>query len=68
MAFDATKTIFTLLGVCAVWMVTTAVLSFFGVSFASYGNYLFWIVALFIFSYVLDPMGPTLFVASHSAD
>ena len=68
MAFNATKTIVSLLGLVAIWLVSTAVLSFFGISFATYGNYLFWAIALVIFSYVLQPTGPSLFLASHDSD
>tara|TARA_Y100000748_G_scaffold299799_1_gene297227 strand:+ start:10406 stop:10612 length:207 start_codon:yes stop_codon:yes gene_type:complete len=68
MAFNATKTIVSLLGMVAIWLVSTAVLSFFGISFATYGNYLFWAMALVIFSYVLQPTGPSLFIASHESD
>ena len=68
MAFNATKTIVSLLGMAAIWLVSPAVLSFFGISFATYGNYLFWAMALVIFSYVLQPEGPSLFIASYESD
>ena len=68
MAFNATKTIVSVLGMVAIWLVSTAVLGFFGISFATYGNYLFWALALVIFSYVLQPTGPSLFLASRESD
>jgi hypothetical protein len=34
------------------------ILEFFGISFAKYNSYLFWIVALFIFYLILDSHGP----------
>ena len=68
MAFDATKTIVTILGIAALWMVSGAILSFFGVSFATYGNYLFWFVALVIFSYTLSPTPPSLFISQYASD
>ena len=63
MAFDGTKAITTVLAIVALWMVSTAIFNFFGISFATYGNYLFWLLALVIFSYVLDSQAPSLFIA-----
>lgn len=68
MAFNATRTVVSLLGMVAIWIVSAAVFNFFGISFATYGNYLFWAVALVVFSYVLQPAGPSLFLASQESD
>ena len=67
MAFDGTKALTTILGMVAIWMVSAAVFNFFGIGFATYGNYLFWLIALVIFSYVLNPKTPSLFIAKYSA-
>ena len=68
MAFNATKTLVYILGMVSIWLVSTAILSFFGISFATYGNYLFWTMALVVFYYVLQPSGPSLFIATHDSD
>ena len=68
MAFNATRTIVTIIGIAAIWLVSISILSFFGISFATYGNYLFWGVALVLFYYVLQPTGPSMFISSHESD
>ena len=56
------QTLMSILGILTLWMVSTAIFNFFGVSFEQYGNYLFWSIALVLFTYVLDRRGPSLFL------
>jgi hypothetical protein len=53
--------IYILLGVIIMNMLIGLIFNFLGIEFATYGNYLLWIMALAIFYAVLPSSGDSLF-------
>ncbi len=50
------KILYMLVGIIILTSVTSILFNFFGIEFASYGNYLLWFIALAIF-YIVLPSG-----------
>lgn len=50
---SAVLSILTIVGFIIIIVVLQLVLNFFSISYPDYSTYMFWIIALFIFSYIL---------------
>ncbi len=53
--------VYTIASSIALLYILTTVLSFFGIGFDVYGNYLMWFIALALFFAILPSQGGTLF-------
>ena len=53
MAGTLSTLIYSIFGISIIMVVLTTAFSFFGIGFATYGNYLFWAIALTIFYFIL---------------
>jgi hypothetical protein len=56
-----TKIIYILLGIIILTMLISLVFNFLGIEFATYGNYLLWLIALVIFYIVLPSNDNSIF-------
>jgi len=56
-----TKILYILVGIIILTMLLSLVFNFLGIEFASYGNYLLWLIALVIFYIVLPSNESSIF-------
>jgi hypothetical protein len=59
---NATQILYLLISFVLLIAVLTTIFNFFGIGFATYGNYLLWVIALTIFFLILPKKAGTLFL------